>query len=232
MVNSSQIFDHCYANGSGYLPDYFDITLTVTSDSGCFSTLSKNNYITVYHKPIAVFTTQPETTTVIDPVISITDLSIGSDLWNWNFGDGSASVITSLQTTSGVNPSPHTYIDTGSYTLTLITSTAYGCMDTAYQTIAIEPDFVFYIPNAFSPDGDEINESFGGKGNFIKEFEMSIFDRWGNLIYKTEDINKPWDGKANRGNDLAQADTYVYVIKAIDFNHKKHGYKGVVTLVR
>lgn len=61
---------------------------------------------------------------------------------------------------------------------------------------------------------------------------MAIFDRWGNLIYKTDDINKPWDGKANQGKEAAQADVYVYAVKVTDFKMKKHTYKGIVTLVR
>ncbi len=61
---------------------------------------------------------------------------------------------------------------------------------------------------------------------------MSIFDRWGNLIYKTTDINKPWDGKANRGNEIAQGDVYIYVVKITDIKDKSHGYKGLVTLLK
>ena len=96
----------------------------------------------------------------------------------------------------------------------------------------IEPDFMFYIPNAFTPDGDGINDSFIGQGMFVNEFEMLIFDRWGNLIYKTDDITKPWDGKANSGNESAQMDVYIYLIKVTDFKLTKHSYRGTVTLVK
>ncbi|MCE9537598.1 MAG: hypothetical protein K8R85_00030, partial [Bacteroidetes bacterium] len=137
-VINSQSFDHCYTNDSVFAINFFIVTLTVTSDSGCVSTLSKNNFITVYPNPIATFTVQPETTTIIDPVISITDLSVGAFNWNWDFGD---------LTTSSLNiPVPHTYGDTGTYLITLITSTQYNCLDTSSQTISIESDFVFYIP--------------------------------------------------------------------------------------
>lgn len=222
---TSQSFDHCYINDSVFAPNSFNVTLTVTSDSGCVTTLSKNNYITVYPNPDASFVVQPETTTITNSVISITDLSTGVDHWNWNFGDGS-------DTSSGNNTTSYTYADTGTYTLTLIISTQYNCVDTAYQTIVIEPDFVFYIPNAFTPDGDGINDSFSGKGIFIKKYEMTIFDRWGNLIYKTDDIDKPWDGKANRGNEIAQKDVYVYVVKVTNFKNIDHSYRGIVTLVK
>ncbi|MCE9540591.1 MAG: PKD domain-containing protein [Bacteroidetes bacterium] len=222
---SAQDLFHCYSNESVFLPNFFNVTVTATSDSGCVSTFSKNNYIAVYPKPDASFTVTPQTTTLTDPVISITDLSTGADHWNWNFGDGS-------DTTSALSSSTYTYADTGTYIVTLITSTQYNCIDTAYQTVIIEPDFLLYIPNAFTPDGDGINDSFSGKGVFIKKYEMTIFDRWGNLIYKTDDIDKPWDGKANHGGEIAQAEVYVYVIEALDLKDRKHKYKGLVTLLR
>jgi gliding motility-associated-like protein len=224
-VSSSQDILHCYINNSIFSPSSFTPNITVTSDSGCVTSGSKNNYITVYPNPHALFTVLPETITIIDPVISITDLSTGTDFWNWNFGDASGSV--SIQ-----NPPPHTYTSIGTFTITLIATTQYNCIDTAYQSINIEPDFTFYIPNAFTPDGDGINDSFIGKGIYIKEFEMEIFDRWGNLIYKTTDLSKPWDGKANHGSQIAQADVYVYLVKVTDFKMLKHSFSGIVSLVR
>ncbi|MES2138141.1 MAG: PKD domain-containing protein [Bacteroidota bacterium] len=223
-VNNSQIFEYCYSNDSIYAANYFNVTLTATSDSGCISTLSKNNYITVYPSTNASFTVQPAITSITDPLISITNLSTGANYWNWSFGDTVTSAV--------VAPFSHTYADTGTYTITLITSTQYNCVDTAYHTVIIEPDFKFYIPSAFTPDGDGINDSFTGKGIFIFDYKMSIFDRWGNLIFFSDNISKPWNGRANRGGDIAEADIYVYVVKVIDFNKKEHNYSGTVTLLR
>jgi gliding motility-associated-like protein len=223
-INNLENPMHCYSNDSVRTTLFYTPTFTVTSDSGCVSFLSKNNYITAYPNPTANFTVEPKVASIVDPVISITDLSTGADFWNWNFGNQQTSTI--------YNPAPQTYADTGTYIITLITSTQYNCIDTTTQTIIIEPDFIFYIPNAFTPNDDGINDAFTGKGIFINEFEMAIFDRWGNLIYKTDDINKPWDGKANQGKEVAQADVYVYAIKVTDFKMKKHTYKGIVTLVR
>ena len=220
--------EHCYSNSSVAAAMYFTVTLTVTSDSGCVSTLSKNNYIAVYPNPVADFTAQPPVTTITDPVISFSDLSVGTDTWNWDFGDGSVPFIYGPATPS----ISHTYADTGIFLITLIASTQYNCKDTVSQTIIIESDFLFYIPNAFTPGGDGLNETFSGKGLFIKTYEMTIFDRWGNSVFYTDDINTPWDGKANRGNEIAQADVYVYVIAVTDYNRRKHNYKGIVTLVR
>ncbi len=223
-AGNSQSFDHCYNNDSVDASNIFNVTLTVTSDSGCASTKTKINYITVYPNPKAIFEVLPGTASIVNPVISFTDLSKGADFWSWNFGD--------LHTETVSNPAPHTYADTGTYVITLITPNQFGCSDTAHQTIVIEADFIFYIPNAFSPDGDGKNETFSGKGVFISQYEMMIFDRWGNLIYKTEDIDKPWDGKINQSSATAERDVYIYVINVTDFKKKKHSYKGIVTLLR
>ena len=217
--------NHCYLNDSVFSPKIFNVTLTVISDSGCTSALSKNNYITVYPDPVAVFTAQPEVATITDPVISTVNLSTGANFWNWDFGDGT-------DTSSVFGPAPHTYADTGTYTIILIASTQYNCNDTTYQTIRIEPDFMFYIPNAFTPNDDGVNDMFTGQGIFIKKYEMAIFDRWGSLIFLSDNINKPWDGRANHGTEISQGDVYIYSIKITDFNLKIHNYKGIVTLVR
>jgi len=223
-TGTSQDIVHCYKNDSVFATNFFTVSLTVTSDSGCVSSLTKNNYITVYPNPNAAFSVQPQTTVITDPVITITDLSTGANFWKWNLGD--------TATSSLFNPAPHTYADTGSYLITLITTSLNGCKDTASETVVIDPDFIFYIPNSFTPNEDGINDTFTGKGMFISTFEMSIFDRWGNLIFLTDDINKGWDGKANHGAETAQGDVYVYVIKVTDFKRKKHDYKGIVTLTR
>jgi gliding motility-associated-like protein len=216
---------HCYVDNSVFTPALFTVTLTVSSDSGCVSTITKNNYITVNDKPVANFTVQPSSAKITNPVISITDLSSGTNFWNWNFGDTTTSVLA--------NPPSHTYADTGTYFITLITSTLHQCADTAQLTIIIEQDFTFYIPNAFSPNNDGINDTFAGKSLlFFRDYQMSIFDRWGNLIFFSNDINMPWDGKANHGTDIAQQDVYVYVITLVDLNKLKHNYRGIISLVR
>ncbi|MES2394660.1 MAG: PKD domain-containing protein [Bacteroidota bacterium] len=223
-VISSKNFDHCYANTSVSSTLYFSVTLTATSDSGCVTTLSKNNYITAYPNPVADFVAQPSKTNIIAPVISFINTSTGADFWSWDFGD--------LQTALIENPPAHTYGDTGTYLVRLITATQYACIDTAYQTVIIEPEFVFYIPEAFSPNGDLKNDTFSGKGLFIKEYEMLIFDRWGNLTFKTTDVNEPWDGKANKGSSIAEVDVYIYSFKITDIKNDVYFFKGTVTLLR
>lgn len=223
-IVDAQNFEHCYTNDSLFSQLLLDVGLTVTSDSGCTQVLNKPAYITVYPKPDAAFSVSPQTTTITNPVITITNLTTGGNAWEWGMGDS--------QSSDAFTPPPHLYADTGTYVQTLISSNQYNCMDTAYQTIIIDPDFMLYIPNAFSPNDDGVNDSFIPKGMFVSEFEMFIFDRWGNLVYQTESLNKPWDGKANNGSEMAQRDVYVYLIKASDLKMNEYKYRGTVTLIR
>lgn len=224
VPNNAQLQQHCYTNADVWQPVNYSPSLTITSDSGCVTSITKNNFITVYPAPVADFSVNPTTTTTIDAVITIADSSIGATTWDWDFGDFSSS--------SSNPPLTHEYIDTGVYVITLITTTSYNCSDTTQQTVIIEPTFTIYIPNAFSPNGDGINDTFLIKGEFITEFKMLIYDRWGNVVYKTDDLNEWWDGTANGGNEKAQIDVYVYVIEATDIKSKKHTYRGTVTLLR
>lgn len=223
-ISNSQDALHCYLNDSVSVPFQFSPTLTVTSDSGCTQSLTKNNYITVLPGTVASFDANPKTVLIAAPTISLTNNSINADTCIWTFGDGLSSNLLS--------PVSHDYADTGSYIITLIGTSVYGCKDTANQTVFVTPDFLFYVPNAFSPNDDGVNDFFTGKGIYIHEFEMLIFDRWGNLIFKTTNIDKPWDGKANNGTIAAQNDVYVYSINVTDYKSQKHTFRGVVSLIR
>ncbi|MFL5765728.1 MAG: gliding motility-associated C-terminal domain-containing protein, partial [Bacteroidia bacterium] len=153
---------------------------------------------------------------------------INAVVWNWNFGD---ALTLGGGTSTLQNPS-YTFTDAGTYCAQLAVASSHGCVDTTNQCIIIDPEFTFFIPNAFSPNGDGVNDEFFGKGEYIKKFEMFIYDRWGNNIFYSDDINKHWDGRANHGGEIAQQDTYVYTIKITDQKDKKHKYIGTVTIVK
>jgi gliding motility-associated-like protein len=213
---------HCYS-----LSGIYAVSLTVTDNGGCTGTLVKNNYIHVSGSPHAAFIANPTSAGLYNALIQFTDQSVNATQWNWSFGDLHNS------SSSQQNPS-FTYSDLGTYNVVLVVSNVEGCTDTTSVTINIYPDEALYTPNTFSPNGDNVNEIFFPKGTGIKEegFEMYIFDRWGDLIYKTNNINKGWDGKANNGNDVAQQDVYVWKIKFKDEQGNEREMVGNVNLIR
>lgn len=223
-VSSAKDTEYCYTSAGVYT-----VGLTVVSDSGCIDSLIKPNYITAYSHPIAKFTASPQPTTLLDPTLNFTDESTdayGLKSWFWNFNDPTDS-------TSKLENPQHTFIDTGWYCPKLWVTNIHNCTDSVQNCIYIAPYFTLYIPNAFSPNGDGVNDVFTAKGMFVCSFGMYIFDRWGMELYYTNDINQGWDGTVNGGNVLCQEDTYVYLIDAVDcVEHKHHRYVGRVSLIK
>ena len=214
---------HCFE-----LTGLYDIKLIVTSNQGCTSSLSIPQMIEVYALPIAEFTPTPSYATVIEPVITMLNQSSPDvNYWNWDLGDGT------LLNPGTANPT-HAYPNQsyGDYTVTLIVSNANDCYDTVAHPVSIGPEFTFFIPNAFSPNGDGKNDYFYGTGIGITKYDIWIFDRWGNMIFHGNDLGDQWDGKANDGDNAAQIDVYIWKVQLTDVFNKTHNYTGTVTLVR
>lgn len=207
---------------------FYSISLIVTTSNNCSDTLTQINFIEVYPVPKAEFTYDPQPVTNLSPDVNFLDLSDPSVwAWQWDFGDPRDTAKSILQ-----NPK-HIYSDTGTYCITLIVQNIYRCMDTAIHCLRIEPEFTFYIPNAFTP-GTSFgkNDEFGGLGTFIKTYEMWIFDRWGNMIFYTDDINNKWDGRRGPDKPIVQEDVYVYKVELVDLKGDLHRYSGIINLIR
>lgn len=141
--------------------------------------------------------------------------------WIWDFGDGGGSNIFS--------PS-HEYQDTGRFDVTLIAVSATGCRDTAVQRVIVGADFTIYVPNAFTPNGDGLNDFFFVKWIGVKEFHVMLFDRWGMMIYESFDPDFQWDGSLHAKG--VQEGVYTYVIEARGYLSEKMKRAGTVTLLR
>ena len=226
--NSNAAVSHCYTNNSSSQLAKFDIKLTVTTSAGCATQTTVANYITVYPKPIADYTVNPNPSNVTEPLVYFTNQSIDYTKWWWLYGDNSPLDSVHL------NPE-HFYSDATAQTYysVLLVANQYGCKDTAYVPVEIGPEFTFYIPNAFSPsNNDGINDYFNGMGIGIAKYEMWIFDRWGERIFYTDDIEKGWDGRVQGKTKEGKQEVYVWKVKLTDVFGKKHEYIGHVTLLR
>jgi gliding motility-associated-like protein len=214
---------HCYMNSGQY-----NVTAHVTDANGCKDSLKINNYITVFPTPVAGFSfISSNPSTLVESNIAINDLSVGGDTCYWDFGDGNTLTVVGCGDVSNL------YADTGAYHVTQIVVNNGGCADTIEYDVYIVPQTTLYIPNAFTPNGNGTNDLFFVYGEYVEDFHLMIFDRWGNLIFETYDRAKGWDGKANGGKFIAQTDTYVYVVTySENYNHRKHKIVGHVNLVR
>jgi len=211
-----------------------NLSLQIISGFGCDTTVSIPVY--VYPKPVAEFEPIPKKSTVALPKFNFVNNSIVNPILNssivsnkWDFGDP-----FTIDDTSSKRNGYWYYnnIDTGRYEISLLVTTNWGCMDTITNLVIIEPDIIVYIPNAFSPDkgGPEKNKDFHVVASGFKTFELFIFNRWGEVLYKTTDINKGWDG--NFMGKPCQQDVYAYIAKLTNFSDEEFIYNGTITLLR
>lgn len=193
-------------------------TLTITNlVTGCMNTSTVeilSNTLT------ANFTADPMTGEA-PLTVNFTDASTTAVTWNWNFGNGSTSI--------SQNPST-LYPNSGTYTVTLIANSN-SCSDTIKKIIIVEDGFTVEIPNVFTPNGDGANDLFHIKVTGAKSAEGYIYNRWGQLLFSWDALNKSWDGKASNGENCPDA-TYYYIIKVVDKKDKVHDEPGYVLIIR
>jgi gliding motility-associated-like protein len=221
--------DNSTGTGSSTNHDYtvggtYTVSVIVTSQYGCVGSNSGQVGIIVYTSPTAGFTMSDDELSIIEPMVMFTNISSSNTIgWEWDFGD---------TTTSTLSSPVHTYQHQGTYNVRLVATSNGGCTDTLEQPLEVNPEYTVFIPNAFTPDADGINDVFFVYGAEITTLELKIFDRWGNLVFESDDQYEGWDGRANGGTDVAQQDVYVYKVFIKDFEGKQHKYTGHVSLLK
>jgi gliding motility-associated-like protein len=151
--------------------------------------------------------------------------------FEWTF-DGVKGNGAGYDTSSMRNP-VRIYDKTGNYPVLLISTTDKGCIDTVLKVVEVGDEFSIFIPNTFTPNGDNLNDVFNIKGIGIKTegYMMEIYDRWGTLVYSTKELSKGWDGTVK--GITAENGVYVYKVKAAAANGEgKKEYTGHVSLIK
>lgn len=228
--SSNQVsFDAYFEN-----PGIFDIEVFVESINGCANAAVFNNYIVAFAPPTAHFTATPQPATIEDPTIYFSDLSIGQGLaYSWQIFDGTSLYATSTESDPAITfPS-----DAGGiYDAQLTIVDANGCENVWSAYITINDIFAVYAPNAFTPNNDGVNDVFFVTGADIdpNDFELVILNRWGDIIFRSNDITEIWDGGYYKGSDYyAPNGVYEYFIKAGSLSTAKRvELKGTVLLMR
>lgn len=201
-----------------------DYIVTVTHASPA-CTAKDTTTVDIFPTALADFLVTPEDIYTLEPIAYFNNLSDSSISWLWEFGDTSTSVVK--------NPN-HTYADTGHYAVTLHAHHPSGCNDSITKMVIVQDIVTLYIPSAFTPNDNGLNDVFTIRGYGMAEdnFELFVFDRWGNLVFKTRNIKESWNGSVDNKGKTAQTDTYVYRIVYKDLKGKKHSVSGPVTVLR
>ena len=204
---------------------FFSISLEVTDDNGCTALLSNGALVTVHPQALASFTVSSTEASTLNGLINTHNYSLNANSFTWNFGDG--------YTSSQTHPS-HTYEESGYFQITLFATNDFGCSDSTFITVHIEPSFELFVPNTFTPDGDYYNNTFFAQGFGISDndFIFRIFNRWGDLIFESYDIDEGWEGTDKRNLNKAQDGTYTWVVYFKDGNNQRHRREGHVNVLK
>ena len=204
----------------------WDVYLSVVSEHACTNSLVMADWIQVFPVPKADFIADPFQTDIVDANIVFTDLSIGASLWHWEFGDGFTDSLSS--------PS-HLYTDTGTHKVQLIVNNSFSCGDTIVKDIIIRGRNVMYMPNAFTPGKDGVNDVFlpVGLWNDVSFYSFSIWNRWGKKLFETQDPHIGWDGYCSNEKDgKCQQGGYLYKLSYSDMYGAFRDTMGTFLLIR
>jgi len=204
-------------------PGIYDVTLNVTGMNGCSNTYSMPGSVQIKPSPVSSFNVSPIISTIYDPEFTLTDLSDYADSCRYAMGNGD---------TISEFDHVYTYADTGSYVITQILSNEFGCHDTSFTNVRVDFGYKIFIPTSFSPNDDGINDRFTVYGEDINDFNMMVFNRWGQMLYRTFDKENGWDGKTQLSQTLVENDMYFYVIKLRDKLGSNYTYEGNFTILR
>jgi len=230
--SSSRAFDWVFGDGTTAssvnasheytVPGTYTVSLHLENLNGCPGTdeITKNNLITVTPSPKASFDIEPTTISVLDPTLEVIDLSEGNTTCTFYLDNQIFNTCNFDYTLENIVPQ----------TIRLVVMNEFGCSDTQEAEIFLT-DHLIYIPNAFTPDGDGINDLFRPEMLGVVDFKMWIYDRWGTAIFFTEDP-KGWNGQGTREDYYLQNESYSYKVIITDYGKTNFEYIGSVRLIR
>jgi gliding motility-associated-like protein len=204
----------------------YDVSVNITSPIGCKTSRSYSKLIRVLPSVKADFLYSPDKVTTLNPTVTFTDQSKGTiSSWNWLFGEK-----------AGISnqPSPtYTFRDTGLHVVMLRVTHASGCVDTLTKRIDVTPVAFLFMPNAFTPNADGVNDTFVGRGvmDGARDYNFTIWNRWGEKVFETTDPTTGWDGKHSSTNAAMQSGLYVYLISFKNPRGESIELKGYATLI-
>ena len=182
----------------------YDVSLYVENSVGCNNSISKPAYITVHPDPIASFTFTPQEPNIVESTVQFYNHSSGGFYYEWTFD--------SLHSGKQSNPMIQ-FPDVANqfYDICLEAISLFGCRDTICKVLEVGDKELIYVPNTFTPDGDGVNDVFRPIIDGIKPetYHLGIYNRWGELIFESEDLNEAWDGTIN-GTKMAPSGLYTF----------------------
>jgi gliding motility-associated-like protein len=203
----------------------YTVKVEITSPIGCYIEETFENVITMEASPEAGFSFTPEVVNSINSTASFSDESVGAVSWFWDFGGRGSSFQQSPT---------YTFQDTGIHDVMQVVFHPNGCADTMTQRLDVEAIVQFFLPNAFTPNYDGKNEVYkpGGLSSGMKFYRLTIWSRWGDLIFETNDPEDGWNGQRNNNGQEMPVGVYLCHLEYHDARNRVHEIKEFVTLIR
>jgi gliding motility-associated-like protein len=208
----------------------FDVSMQVTTPLGCQYSTSQANAICTFPVPTSSFNIPNQNLTTVYNGVTLENMSSGGSVYTWDFGDGSP-------VNSQENPY-HAFPvnESNSYEVMLVTTNEYGCTDTSYQIIEIHEELTYYVPNAFTPDGNQFNNVWKPvftEGLDPQNYHVSIFNRWGEIVWESYNSNVGWDGTYGTNGLPVQDGVYIYnICFGYKDSAKKENITGHIAMIR
>lgn len=206
-----------------FKPGTYDVSVTIITETGCRDTVRYTlpAAVTAIQPPVAGFILDRFKTGLFDPVFTIVDTAKYFTFNELSISDG--NIYRDY-------PVIHTFSDTGTYSILQTVKNDAGCIDTMEYRVLVEPEFRLFIPNCFTPNKDGLNEVFLPSVLGITSYDLRIYNRWGEMIFRTQDSNEGWSGYSD--GVQCQQGAYVYHLEVIPYGSEKKIFTGSVTLLR
>lgn len=208
----------------------YDVTLEVVSTDGCKSSFTASNYISIYSAPEPSFYATPNPTNIFATEVEFINTTTGDNTYYWemeganpDYAEGTLDI--SVKYPEGV---------ANNYSVWLYATNEYNCTDSTEVVVNVVSDVILYAPNIFTPDGDTYNETWRVyiDGIDIYDFHLTIYNRWGEIVWESYNAEASWDGSYGSGG-IVQDGTYVWTIETKDgSNDKKYEFNGTVQIMR
>lgn len=207
---------------------YFPVSVIVLDENGCTDTLAVDSAVLVHDLPNPFFITQPNPASTLEPDVTFTTAVSDYPSYVWSASGDSVG--------SGIPFGLHfPFFEARTTEICLVVTDTNGCVNEHCEDVVIDQDLAVYVPNAFSPNGNGINEFFYPVilGAETKDFEFTIFDRWGELVYRTEDMTEPWNGGMNNADSPLEPGVFTWRVRLRESaKAEREDIYGHVTLLK
>ena len=220
-----QSFEHTYEK-----PGVYDVYMLITTTDGCQFEYTFEDLVEAYDNPIANFYVNPNNVSMLEATVGLVNASTDNMVlyeWSIPLGDPDTS------NNENINHIQYPLDAPGQYPVSLWITDVNGCQDSITKYVSILNDLTFFAPNTFTPDGDEHNQTweFHVNGIDVYDFNIKVFNRWGEIIWESNDVDVFWDGTYN--GKIVEAGTYVWTMECGDIhNDSRYTFSGHVNVLK